>query len=99
MEQRWHIRAQRLAEMENRPVGDVTSELMSFAQDLAARKRDDQLTELARDLAVSRALGQKLKPPWRRRIQLLGQIMGLPSQAVRDEVESLASNVTVVVQS
>jgi hypothetical protein len=97
--QRWRIRAQRLAELEGRNVDTVIAELRDRAHSLACKQREEALNDLARDLAVSRALGKTVAPPWQHRLDQLVDIMDVPLNTLREKVERLASTVEVVVSN
>ena len=93
--QRWQSRAERLAAVEQRPAADVCTELQTEGKLLAERRRKDQIADLARDMAVSKALGKDLAPPWQHRLSRLVQLMGVPRDVVRQQVEQLAATVQV----
>lgn len=97
--QRWRIRAYRLAELEDRDVETVISELREQAHLLASRQREHALNELARDLAVSKALGERVAPPWQHRLRHLVDIMDVPVNTLKDKVERMAATVEVVVST
>lgn len=95
--QRWHRRANHLASLLGAPAAQVQADLKTEAAKVAARQRQEILSQLAHDLAVSQALGEPIPPPWQRRLQKLVAVMDLPVQSVRDRVDALAANVSVVV--
>jgi hypothetical protein len=94
---RWHMGAESLAQLEERPVLTVVNELKEEARQLAERQRQDLMTELARDLAVCQALGLSPTPPWQRRLNRLVQLMSEPLETVQQQVEQVAAAVHVVV--
>lgn len=98
-EQLWHGGARELAARERRPFGEVVADLKGMARELAARRRDEMVAELARDLAVSQALGQPLTFPWRRRLTLLAGVTGEPVESVFRQVEIRAAGVRVEVRT
>ena len=95
--ERWHKWATSLAEIEQRPIPVVVAQLKAKAREVAARQLRDLLTGLARDLAVSRAMGTTLNPPWQRRLNRLVQVTGLAQETVMGQVERIAADVQVVV--
>ncbi len=98
-EQLWRSNVGQLARGEGRPAATVEAELKSKARELAIRDRERILTELARDLAVSRALGQPLESPWKRRLSRLAGVTGLSAEVMTHQVEQRAQSVRVVVQT
>ena len=94
----WHRRAERLAGESSTPLLNLVSELKSEARDIAAGRRDELLVDLARELAVCRALSRSPAPPWRRRLARLVQVSNDPPEAIRERVEETAAGVSVVMQ-
>ena len=94
--QRWHFRVERLAHMLDRPPGELAGELKREARRVARRERREMVAALAEDLAVSRAQGQPVKPPWRRKLQALAEISGQPSEDLRRRVAEAAASIQVV---
>jgi hypothetical protein len=94
--QRWHLRVERLARMVGRPSGELAQELKAQAREVARRQRKELEAALAEDMAVSRAQGQKMKPPWRRKMQALAEINGQPFDDLRQRVADAASLIRVV---
>jgi len=92
---RWKEGAERLASIEGREPAEVIDEIRSIARNRVDRERESELAELARDLAVDRALGKRTKPPWQRRLKRVAEVMDLPLQTIRDRVEQRASRVRV----
>lgn len=94
--QRWHFRVERLATMLERPAGELVGELKEEARSEAERRRREMEASLAEDLAVSRAQGRPLGPPWSRKLQTLAEISGQPSELVRERVAAAAESIQVV---
>jgi hypothetical protein len=94
--QRWHFRVERLAEMVDRPAAEVAQELKEEARELARRQRREMEASLAEDLAVSRAQGEQVKPPWRRKLRILAEISGQERDVVQQRVISAAESIQVV---
>ncbi len=94
--QRWHFRVERLAIMMDRSAGELVGELKDEAKREARRQRKEMEAALAEDLAVSKAQGRPVKPPWRRKLQVLAEISGQPCEAVRERVAAAASTIRVV---
>jgi hypothetical protein len=94
--QRWHFRVERLAKMVDRSPAELAFELKEEARDEARRQRRWMEAALAEDLAVSRALGKQVNPPWRRKLQDLADISGQPRDAVRARVAAAAASIQVV---
>ena len=94
--QRWHFRVERLAKMLDRPAGELICELKDEAKMEARRQRRDMEAALAEDLAVSEAQGTSLNPPWIRKLKVLAEISGQPSDAVLDRVTAAAATIHVV---
>ncbi|HSN55745.1 MAG TPA: hypothetical protein VLT32_13785 [Candidatus Sulfomarinibacteraceae bacterium] len=94
--QRWHFRVERLAGMVERPVAELAAELKEAARTEARRQRREMEGELAEDLAVYRAQGKAVGPPWQRRLATLAQICGEPIEAVEARVSATAGSIRVV---
>jgi hypothetical protein len=94
--QRWHFRVERLAQLVERPVSELTSELKAAAKSEAARRRREMEAELTEDLAVCRALGKPVNPPWQRRLEILADISGQPIDDLQARVFSAAEGIDVV---
>ena len=94
--QRWHFRVERLATMMDRPAGELVGELKREAKGVARRQRREMEAALAEDLAVSKAQGKSVSPPWRRKLQVLADISGQPCDAVRERVATAAASIQVV---
>jgi hypothetical protein len=94
--QRWHFRAERLAELVDRPVDEVAVELKEAARAEAERQRREMVAALAEDLAVCRAQGMPTKPPWRRKLRTLAEISGQSLEVMADRVANAASGIQVV---
>ncbi len=92
---RWNEGVVRLASIEGRELEAVIDEIRSIARNRVDRERQSEIAELARDLAVDRALGKRTTPPWQRRLKRMAQVMGLPLQTMREQVEQMASRVRV----
>jgi hypothetical protein len=96
---RWFGGVEHLAELVGERPQEVMQQLRSAARPLVSRRRWEMLHELAQDLAVARALGQDLSPPWHRRLDRLADVMGSERQRVVDAVEDAATAVEVTVQA
>jgi hypothetical protein len=96
---RWRKGAERLAAREGLEVGAVVTELQRIARNRVAREREAVLADLARDLAVNRALGKRTAPPWQRRLSRIASVMDVPLKNVRDKVERMAARVRVEIAS
>ncbi len=94
--QRWHFRVERLAQMMDRAAGELVRELKDEARDLASRQQRVMEASLAEDFAVSRAQGQPVKPPWRRKLQALAEITGQEREDVQQRVIAAAEAIQVV---
>jgi hypothetical protein len=94
--QRWHFRVERLAQMLDRPAGDLVGELKEEARLEARRQRREMEVALAEDLAVSEAQGTSLNPPWNRKLEALAEISGQPCETVRERVAAAAAAIQVV---
>jgi hypothetical protein len=94
--QRWHFRVERLAKMLDRNPGEVVGELKEEARRMASRERREMEAALAEDLAVSRAQGLPVKPPWRRKLQVLAEISGQSMDEVQTRVVEAAEAIQVV---
>ncbi len=94
--QRWHFRVERLATMLDQPVGELVQELKAEARSVAERQRQAMEAALAEDLAVSKATGRPVNPPWRKKLQDLADISGQPSDVVRERVAAAAASIQVV---
>jgi len=94
--QRWHFRVERLATMMERPAGELVRELKEEARDVAQRQRREMEISLAEDLAVSKAQGKPVNPPWRKKLQDLAAISGQPCDVVRERVAAAAASIQVV---
>lgn len=94
--QRWHFRVERLASMLDRPAGELVRELKEEARYVARRQRREIEAALAEDLAVSKAQGKPVNPPWRRKLQDLAEISGQPCEVVRARVAAAAESIQVV---
>lgn len=94
--QRWHFRVERLAQMLDRPSSDLVAELKAEARVVARRQQREIEASLAEDLAVSRAQGQQVKPPWRRKLQALAEITGQPFDDLCERVVNTARSIQVV---
>jgi len=94
--QRWHFRVERLAVMLDQPAGDLVRELKEEAKNVARRQRREMEAALAEDLAVSKAQGKPVNPPWRKKLQDLADISGQPRDVVRERVAAAAASIQVV---
>ena len=94
--QRWHFRVERLAAAVNRPASELACELKDAARGEAARQRREMAAELAEDLAVCRAQGRPVGPPWQRRLVILAQVCGEPIEVVEARVSAAAGSIRVV---
>ncbi len=94
--QRWHFRVERLATMLERPAGELVRELKEEARNVAQRQRREMEISLAEDLAVSKAQGKPVNPPWRKKLQDLAAISGQPCDVVRERVAAAADAIQVV---
>ena len=94
--QRWHFRVERLAQMLDRPAGELVGELKEEARLEARRQRREMEVALAEDLAVSEAQGTSLNPPWNRKLEALAEISGQPCETVRERVAAAAAAIQVV---
>lgn len=94
--QRWHFRVERLATMMERPAGELVQELKEEARLVAERQRREMEIALAEDLAVSRAQGKPVNPPWRKKVQDLAAISGQPVDVVRERVAAAAASIQVI---
>jgi len=94
--QRWHFRVERLATMLERPAGELVRELKEEAKNVARRQRREMEAALAEDLAVSKAQGKPVNPPWRKKLQDLADISGQPREVVRERVAAAAASIQVV---
>jgi len=94
--QRWHLRVERLAQLMDRPSVELVTELKDEAKILARRQRREIEASLAEDLAVSRAQGQQMKPPWRRKLRALAEITGQPFDDLRERIAEAAGSIRVV---
>ena len=94
--QRWHFRVERLATMLDRPAGELVRELKEEAKNVARRQRREMEAALAEDLAISKAQGKPVNPPWRRKLQDLADISGQPRDVVRERVAAAAASIRVV---
>lgn len=94
--QRWHLRVERLALIMDRPSVELVSELKNEARVLARRQQREIEASLAEDLAVSRAQGQRMKPPWRRKLRALAEITDQPFDDLRERVADAAKSIRVV---
>lgn len=94
--QRWHFRVERLAAMLNRPAGELMCELKDEARELARRERREMEAALAEDLAISRAQGLPVRPPWRRKLRTLAEISGQTNEDVQQRVMAAAESIVVV---
>jgi len=94
--QRWHFRVERLATMLERPAGELVRELKEEARNVAQRQRREMENSLAEDLAVSKAQGKPVNPPWRKKLQDLAAISGQPCDVVRERVAAAADSIQVV---
>ena len=94
--QRWHFRVERLAELVDRPAGELVRELKEEARAIARRERLEMEAALAEDLAVSRAQGEQVKPPWRRKLKVLAEISGQPTEVIQQRVFEAAAAIQVV---
>ncbi len=81
----------------------VASEYVSEGNGLVVAwgRRPSRLFEvmealLAEDFAVSRAQGQPVKPPWRRKLQVLAEITGQEREDVQQRVIAAAEAIQVV---
>ena len=92
---RWKQGVERLASAEGRNPSSVVEEIKMIARNRVDRERQAELAELARDLAVDRALGKRTTPPWQRRLAKIARIMDLPLQTMLDQVEQMAARVRV----
>jgi hypothetical protein len=94
--QRWHFRVERLATMLDQPAGELVRQLKDEARNVALRQRRKMEAALAEDLAVSKAQGKPVNPPWRRKLQDLADISGQPCDVVRERVAAAAASIHVV---
>ncbi|MGD8441406.1 MAG: hypothetical protein PVG53_12790 [Holophagae bacterium] len=94
--QRWHFRAERLAGLLDRPTSEVVAELQESARQEARRQQRDMEFALAEDLAVCRAQGRAVTPPWERKLRTLAEISGRPFDEVGQRVERAAAAIQVV---
>ncbi len=94
--QRWHFRVERLATMLDQPAGELVRDLKEEAKNMARRQRREMEAALAEDLAVSKAQGKPVNPPWRRKLQELADISGQPCDEVRERVAAAAASIRVV---
>jgi hypothetical protein len=94
--QRWHFRVERLATMLDLPAGELVRDLKEEAKNMARRQRRAMEASLAEDLAVSKAQGKPVNPPWRRKLQDLADISGQPCDEVRERVAAAAASIRVV---
>ena len=94
--QRWHFRVERLATMMERPADELVRELKEEARNVAQRQRREMEISLAEDLAVSKAQGKPVNPPWRKKLQDLAAISGQPCDVVRERVAAAAASIQVV---
>ena len=94
--QRWHFRVERLATMLDRPAGELIRELKEEAKNVARRQRREIEASLAEELAISKAQGKPVNPPWRRKLQDLADISGQPCDVVRERVAAAAASIRVV---
>lgn len=94
--QRWHFRVERLAQIMDRPSAELAIELKDEARVLARRQRREIVASLAEDLAVSRAQGHRMKPPWRRKLRALAEVTGQPFDDLRERVADAAGSIRVV---
>lgn len=97
--ERWHHRARCLATATGRSPLAVEQELQGSARRVAADRRRELETELARDLATMRALGQEPTPPWHRRLRALAEVIGVAPESLRSDVEAAAGAIRVMVCS
>jgi hypothetical protein len=94
--QRWHFRVERLALMLDRPAAELVVELKEEARREAGRQRGEMEAALAEDLAVIRAQGRPVSPPWNRKLEALAEISGQECEDVRERVASAAASIRVV---
>ena len=94
--QRWHLRVERLARMLDRSSTEVAQELKDQAVQVARRQRRELEASLAEDLAVCRAQGQHMKPPWRRKLEALAVSPGQPFDDLRERIVDAARSIHVV---
>lgn len=94
--QRWHFRVDRLAQMMDRPSGELVRELKDEARHVARRQRSEMEASLAEDFAVSRAQGHPVKPPWRRKLKALAEITGQEREDLQQKVIAAAEAIQVV---
>jgi hypothetical protein len=94
--QQWHFRAERLARLLERPTSEVVADLQQAAREEARRRQREMEFALAEDLAVCRAQGRSLKPPWERKLRTLAEISGQPFDEVGQRIERAAAAIEVV---
>jgi len=94
--QRWHFRVERLAAMVDRPCQELAAELKEEAKLVAKRQRREIVAALAEDLAVSRAQGRRVRPPWRRKLQALAEVSGQSFDDLHHRIVSAAEAIQVV---
>jgi hypothetical protein len=94
--QRWHFRVERLANLVDRPAPELAAELKEAARHEALRQRREMEAELAEDLAVVRAQGKPVGPPWQRRLAVLAQVCCEPIEVVEARVSAAAGTIRVV---
>jgi hypothetical protein len=97
--ERWHHRARCLASATGRSQLEVEQELQGSARHVAVERRRELETELARDLATMRALGQTPTPPWHRRVRALAAVLGVTPEALQTDIEAAAGAIRVMVCS
>lgn len=94
--QRWHFRVERLAAMLDRPCQEMAVELKEEAKEVARRERRVIVAALAEDLAVTRAQGRRVRPPWRRKLEALAEVTGQPFEDLHNRVVAAAEGIQVV---
>lgn len=94
--QRWHFRVERLAAMLDQPCSELAAELKEEAKVVADRQRREIEAILAEDLAVTRAQGRRVKPPWHRKLRRLAEASGQELEAVHERIVSAAEGIQVV---
>ena len=94
--QRWHLRAERLARLLERPTLEVVAELQDAARREARRQQREMEFALAEDLAVCRAQGRSVTPPWERKLRALAEISGQPFDEIGRRIERAAAAIQVV---
>ncbi len=94
--QRWHFRVERLARLVERPADEVAAELKGDARREADRQRREMEVALAEDLAVCRAQGRSVAPPWRRRLEVLAKISGRSFEEIDARVTAAAAAIQVI---